>query len=235
MLIKYNVYKYAVMHQWVREFHAWWPALRVAVLHDSGSYSGNKESLVRTVNRSNGVLITSYSGIAQLSKILLAMDWHYVVLDEGHKIRNPDAQATLVVKQFRTSHRLILSGSPVQNNLKELWSLFDFIFPGKLGTLPVFLQQFAVPITQGGYSNASQVQVATAFKCATVLRDTIGPYLLRRMKADVKAHLTLPDKNEQVNRMKQFFPLFGFLSYELSPHHHHPHFQLNLHRSSSAV
>lgn len=47
----------------------------------------------------------------------------------------------------------------MQNNLKELWSLFDFVFPGKLGTLPVFLAQFAVPITQGGYANASQVQV----------------------------------------------------------------------------
>ena len=61
--------------------------------------------------------------------------------------------------QFRTPHRLILSGSPVQNNLKELWSLFDFIFPGKLGTLPVFMQQFSVPIVQGGYANASQIQV----------------------------------------------------------------------------
>lgn len=106
----------------------------------------------------------------------------------------------------------------MQNNLKELWSLVDFVFPGKLGTLPVFIQQFSVPITQGmilrityhqhlliliclsgGYSNASQVQVATAYKCATVLKRTIEPYLLRRMKADVKDHLSLPDKNEQVN------------------------------------
>ena len=74
-------------------------------------------------------------------------------------VRNPDAQVTLAAKSFPTAHRLILSGSPLQNNLKELWSLFDFIFPGKLGTLPVFLQQFAVPITQGGYANASRVQV----------------------------------------------------------------------------
>lgn len=51
------------------------------------------------------------------------------------------------------------AGSPIQNSLKELWSLFDFIFPGKLGTLPVFLQQFAVPITQGGYANASKLEV----------------------------------------------------------------------------
>jgi len=102
------------------------------------------------------------------------------------------------VKQLSTVHRLILSGSPMQNNLKELWSLFDFIYPGKLGTLPVFLQQFSSPITQGGYACATQVQVATAFKCATVLRDTINPYLLRRMKADVKNHINLPEKNEQV-------------------------------------
>ncbi len=92
----------------------------------------------------------------------------------------------------------MFAGSPLQNNLKELWSLFDFIYPGKLGTLPVFMQQFSVPITQGGYSNATRVQVATAYKCATVLRDTINPYLLRRMKADVKQHINLPQKNEQI-------------------------------------
>ena len=61
--------------------------------------------------------------------------------------------------QFRTSHRIILSGSPMQNNLRELWSLFDFVFPGKLGTLPVFMTEFSVPITMGGYSNATKVQV----------------------------------------------------------------------------
>ncbi|KAK4022360.1 hypothetical protein OUZ56_007831 [Daphnia magna] len=187
-----------VMHQWVKEFHKWYPPLRVAILHESGSYSGSRHALIKSINSSNGVLITSYTSVPQCSECLLGLDWDYIILDEGHKIRNPDAQATLVVKQFRTSHRFILSGSPMQNNLKELWSLFDFVFPGKLGTLPVFLQQFAVPITQGGYANASQVQVATAYKCATVLRDTINPYLLRRMKADVKDHLQLPDKNEQV-------------------------------------
>lgn len=132
--------------------------------------------------------------IAELTKYV----WHYIILDEGHKIRNPDSQITNAVKQIKTPHRLILSGSPMQNNLKELWSLFDFIFPGKLGTLPVFMSEFAVPITQGGYTNASQVQIATGYKCATVLRDTISPYLLRRVKDDVKNHINLPMKNEQV-------------------------------------
>ncbi|KAH7948998.1 hypothetical protein HPB49_004156 [Dermacentor silvarum] len=124
--------------------------------------------------------------------------------------------------EFRTPHRLILSGSPIQNSLRELWSLLDFVFPGKLGTLPVFMQEFAVPITQGGYSNASDVQasflllffcgnypgaspawlyahaVQTAYRCASALRDTIKPYLLRRMKEDVRTNLQLPNKTEQV-------------------------------------
>ncbi|ESO83914.1 hypothetical protein LOTGIDRAFT_108551, partial [Lottia gigantea] len=187
-----------VMHQWVKEFHKWWPPFRVAILHSSGSHVGKDGDLVRSIVKDNGVLVTSYNTLVGSQDTVLHYNWHYVILDEGHKIRNPDAQATLACKQFRTAHRIILSGSPIQNNLKELWSLFDFIFPGKLGTLPDFMQHFSVPIVQGGYSNATQVQVETAYRCASILRDTINPFLLRRMKADVKANLDLPEKNEQV-------------------------------------
>ncbi|XP_051272722.1 DNA excision repair protein ERCC-6 [Dicentrarchus labrax] len=187
-----------VMHQWVKEFHTWWPPFRVAVLHETGSFTSNKEKLIPEIVSCHGILITSYSAVRNMQDTLQRWDWHYIILDEGHKIRNPNAGVTIACKQFRTPHRFILSGSPMQNNLKELWSLFDFVFPGKLGTLPVFMEQFSVPITMGGYSNASPVQVQTAFKCASVLRDTINPYLLRRMKADVKDNLSLPDKNEQV-------------------------------------
>ncbi|XP_011285562.2 DNA excision repair protein ERCC-6 [Felis catus] len=187
-----------VMHQWVKEFHTWWPPFRVAILHETGSYTHKKEKLIRDIAHCHGILITSYSYIRLMQDDISRHDWHYVILDEGHKIRNPNAAVTLACKQFRTPHRIILSGSPMQNNLRELWSLFDFIFPGKLGTLPVFMEQFSVPITMGGYSNASPVQVKTAYKCACVLRDTINPYLLRRMKSDVKMSLSLPDKNEQV-------------------------------------
>ncbi|XP_061084814.1 DNA excision repair protein ERCC-6 [Conger conger] len=187
-----------VMHQWVKEFHTWWPPFRVAVLHDTGSFTSRKEKLVPEIAANHGILITSYSYVRIMQDSLQKYDWHYIILDEGHKIRNPYAGVTVACKQFRTPHRFILSGSPMQNNLKELWSLFDFVFPGKLGTLPTFMEQFSVPITMGGYSNASPVQVQTAYKCACVLRDTINPYLLRRMKADVKTSLSLPDKNEQV-------------------------------------
>lgn len=81
-------------------------------------------------------------------------------------MRNPDAEVTLAAKQLQTVHRVIMSGSPIQNRLTELWSLFDFVFPGKLGTLPVFTTQFALPIQIGGYSNASTMQVRASAPCA---------------------------------------------------------------------
>ncbi|KAJ1556015.1 hypothetical protein HK405_008892, partial [Cladochytrium tenue] len=95
-----------------------------------------------------------------------------------------------------TPHRIILSGTPVQNNLKELWSVYDFVYPGRLGTLPVFLTQFEVPIRLGARANASHVEIQTARRCAAVLRDLISPYLLRRLKKDVASDL--PQKTELV-------------------------------------
>ena len=142
------------------------------------------------------VLITTYECARLYRHLLLHREWGYAVLDEGHKIRNPDAAITLTCKQLLSTHRLILTGAPIQNNLVELWSLFDFIFPGKLGTLPVFEDEFCGPIQQGGYTNASTTQVQAAYRCASVLRDLINPYVLRRQKADVAAHL--PKKTEQV-------------------------------------
>lgn len=153
------------------------------------------ELLDRIVNEGH-VLVTTYSSIRAYKEYLLPIKWGYAVLDEGHKIRNPDSDITITCKKLKTPHRVILSGTPIQNNLPELWSLYDFVYPGRLGTLPIFKTQFSIPIQIGGYANASNVQVQTAYKCACVLRDFISPYLLRRMKTDVAQQL--PKKNEQV-------------------------------------
>ncbi|KAK7204662.1 SNF2 family N-terminal domain-containing protein [Myxozyma melibiosi] len=212
-----------VMKQWVNELHRWWPPFRAVILHSSGTGmlknaeqadeldrqlskrqgklidSKSSQAVKRLVNRvvaKGHVLVTTYVGMQIYRDAILPKEWGYCVLDEGHKIRNPDSDISLVCKQVKTPHRVILSGTPLQNNLTELWSLFDFVSPGRLGTLPVFQQQFSVPINIGGYANATNVQVQTAYKCAVVLRDLISPYLLRRMKVDVAADL--PKKTEQV-------------------------------------
>ena len=78
------------------------------------------------------------------------------------------------------------------------WSIFDFVFPGRLGTLPAFETEFAVPIKRGGYSNASPMQVQLAYRCAVLLKDLINPYLLRRLKKNIKEVQRMPGKKEQV-------------------------------------
>lgn len=215
-----------VMKQWVNEFHTWWPPFRVSILHTSGSgmidvgrESREEDELMSAAPRSIGskpltkaqksakkivdrvvqeghVLVTTYSGLQTYAELLIPMDWEYAVLDEGHKIRNPNTAITIYCKELRTANRIILSGTPMQNNLVELWSLFDFVFPMRLGTLVNFRQQFEIPIRQGGYANASNLQVQTAMQCAETLKETISPYLLQRFKADVASDL--PKKSEQV-------------------------------------
>lgn len=127
------------------------------------------DTLINRVLRSqSGLLITTYEQLRLLGEKLLDIEWGYAVLDEGHRIRNPNAEVTLVCKQLQTVHRIIMTGAPIQNKLTELWSLFDFVFPGKLGVLPVFESEFAVPISVGGYANASPLQVSTAYRCASI-------------------------------------------------------------------
>jgi DNA excision repair protein ERCC-6 len=212
-----------VLRQWVKEFHRWWPPFRVAILHSSGSGIDSTKAMLQSdilssedeyirkkpkvipnaikrllnfMDSPGNVIVTTYSAVRLYNSAITAVKWGYCVLDEGHKIRNPDAEVTMACKRIRTVNRIILSGTPIQNNLTELWSLYDFVFPGKLGTLPVFQMQFSIPINLGGYVNATNVQVQTAYKCACILRDLISPYLLRRIKADVAKEL--PRKTEQV-------------------------------------
>jgi DNA excision repair protein ERCC-6 len=193
-----------MLRQWQRELRTWYPRFKPSILHETGvsaSAAGGsrraREAMIGAVAASrDGVLLTTYEQLRLFRARLLSVAWGYCVLDEGHKIRNPDAEVTILCKQMPTVHRIVMTGAPIQNRLTELWSLFDFVFPGKLGTLPVFASQFSVPITIGGYANASALQVSTAYRCAVVLRDLVGPYLLRRLKADVA--LALPRKTEQV-------------------------------------
>jgi DNA excision repair protein ERCC-6 len=160
----------------------------------AGQKSARK--VLKPILEHGGVLVTTYSGLQTYAPLLIPVDWQYAILDEGHKIRNPNTAITIYCKELRTPNRVILSGTPMQNNLVELWSLFDFVFPMRLGTLVNFRTQFEIPIKQGGYANASNLQVQTALRCAETLKDAISPYLLQRFKVDVAADL--PKKSEQV-------------------------------------
>jgi hypothetical protein len=126
------------------------------------------------------VVVTSYD-VARLDhEKLNTISWLYVVVDEGHNIKNPDARRTKAIKTINGQHKLALTGTPIQNNLEELWSLFDYVMPGYLGTRTEFRNQYG----QNGRINLDAVRKGKA-----PLKERVHPFILRRLKVDVEKDL----------------------------------------------
>jgi TATA-binding protein-associated factor len=108
--------------------------------------NANQRALLRAQLQKHDVVIASYETVRADIDYLCQVDWLYCVLDEGHIIKNAKTKLSAAVKQIRAHHRLLLSGTPIQNNLLELWSLFDFLMPGFLGTERQFQEKFSKPV-----------------------------------------------------------------------------------------
>ncbi|KAJ2693826.1 TATA-binding protein-associated factor mot1 [Coemansia sp. IMI 209128] len=131
------------------------------------------------------VVIMSYDVVRNDIELLAKQNWNYCVLDEGHVIKNARTKLTLAVKRLRARRRLVLSGTPVQNNVIELWSLFDFLMPGFLGSERQFNELYARPILASrDAKQLSTAQVAGEL-ALKALHKQVLPFLLRRMKEDV--------------------------------------------------
>lgn len=139
------------------------------------------------------VVLTTYAVVRNDIERLKDREWQYVILDESQNIKNVAAQATQAVHLLRTAHRLALSGTPVENNLTELYSLFRFLNPAMFGTLETFNARYTYPIQKDGDKNV-----------LTALRRKIYPFLLRRLKKDVLAEL--PDRTDQQLRVEMSEP-----------------------------
>jgi TATA-binding protein-associated factor len=131
------------------------------------------------------IVITSYDICRNDIDVLAPISWNYCVLDEGHLIKNPKAKVTLAVKRLLSNHRLILSGTPIQNNVLELWSLFDFLMPGFLGTEKVFHDRFSKPIAASRFSKSSSKEQEAGALAIEALHKQVLPFLLRRLKEEV--------------------------------------------------
>jgi len=134
------------------------------------------------------LIITSYATLRNDISGLKDFQFDYIILDESQNIKNLAAQTTKAVKVVKAHHRLALSGTPIENNSLELWSLFDFLIPGFLGSQQWFKQEWAVPVEK--YQDRDK---------AKVLREMVYPFLLRRKKEDVEAEL--PEKTEIVETL----------------------------------
>jgi superfamily II DNA or RNA helicase len=156
----------SVLKNWEREIARFGPGLRVNVYHGPG----------RKLDASE-VTLTSYALLRMDLTELSTRVWTYAILDEAQSIKNPDSQTARSARQLKAHHRLCLTGTPVENRLEELWSLFRYLMPGFLGSIEAFRDRFSRPIEAGDP------------KARDALRKRVRPYILRRLKQQVATEL----------------------------------------------
>ncbi|WP_394788849.1 SNF2-related protein [Rhodoferax sp.] len=173
----------SLMGNWQREAQRFCPGLRSLVLHGADRHEA------ADTTHEHDLVIAPYSLLQRDREGWLQSPWHLVVLDEAQNVKNASSQAAQVVGELQTNHRLALSGTPMENHLGEIWSLFHFLMPGFLGSQGKFKELFRTPIEKHG--DAERL---------AQLRSRITPFMLRRTKALV-AH-ELPPKVETVMRVE---------------------------------
>lgn len=150
-------------------------------------YNGNpteREKLRKKFKKHN-LIVASYDIIRKDINFFGAIKWNYVILDEGHIIKNGKTRTSIAIKNLVSNHRLILSGTPIQNNVLELWSLFDFLMPGFLGTAKQFTARYSKPILASRDPKCSTKEQEAGALAMEALHRQVLPFLLRRMKEDV--------------------------------------------------
>jgi superfamily II DNA or RNA helicase len=172
----------SLVANWSAELVKFAPHLRTVVLHGTERHGRRNE--LDGVH----VVITTYTVLARDVEEMKALAWHIVVLDEAQVIKSPDAKATRAVCMLDTRHRLCLSGTPIENNLTELWSEFHFLMPGLLGDRKGFTKKFRTPIEKNDDA-VRRVQLIRRIK----------PFLLRRTKFEVATDL--PPKHTILRRV----------------------------------
>lgn len=171
---------------WEQEFNQYSPFLKILVYAGGPSI---RQSLRKSFTDDIDIIVTSYDVVRNDIDFLSKKDYNYCVLDEGHIIKNSTSKLTKSVKKVRANHRLILSGTPIQNNVLELWSLFDFLMPGFLGTEKTFQDRFAKPIAASRNSKTSSKEQEAGALALEALHKQVLPFMLRRLKEEVLSDL----------------------------------------------
>ncbi|KAA8913738.1 helicase swr1 [Sphaerosporella brunnea] len=191
----------SVMLNWEMEFKKWAPGFKILTYYGSREQRAEKRKGWFDNNLWH-VCITSYQLVLQDQVTFKRRNWHYLILDEAHNIKNFRSQRWQTLLNFKSEARLLLTGTPLQNNLVELWSLLYFLMPSGTTSLPTgfanlneFQEWFAHPVEQlmeGGREGMD----AEAKNTVTKLHKVLRPYLLRRLKADVEKQM--PGKYEHI-------------------------------------
>jgi len=174
----------SVIGNWFHEIHKFAPQMRAAV-HYGGDRPQEAKSF-KQICRDHDILITSFALARKDAALFNGVQWHRIVLDEAQNIKNPQAALTKAILKLSSPHRLALTGTPVENRLMDLWSIFNFLNPGYLGTQAQFRRNFELPIQK--HNNPGQ---------SATLKKLVEPFILRRVKTDQSIIKDLPDKVEQ--------------------------------------
>ena len=174
----------SVLGNWRKEIERFAPQLRTLV-HQGSTRLKDRQTFAETY-QTHDVVLTSFALARLDEKLLQSMEWHRVVVDEAQNIKNPQAAQTRAILKLAAPHRLALTGTPVENRLRDLWSIFNFLNPGYLGKEAQFRKTFEVPINKDN----------NMAKSAT-LKKLVEPFILRRVKTDKRIIDDLPDKIEQ--------------------------------------
>jgi SNF2 family DNA or RNA helicase len=175
----------SLLGNWRDEMTRFAPALEACFVHPSESDKSTLALMAQNPQgafRGKDVVLTTY-GMILRQKWLLEMNWGLVILDEAQAIKNPGADQTRAVKRLGAKARIALTGTPVENRLSDLWSIFDFLCPGLLGSMRKFKE----------FSKALDRRVEDRYG---PLRRLVQPYILRRLKTDKSIIADLPDKTE---------------------------------------
>ena len=172
----------SLIGNWKSEIEKFTPNLSFLSLY------GTERSKLFAEAQNYDILLTTYQLCLRDQKIFQEMEFYYIILDEAQKIKNPKAKMTVAIKSFHARHRLALSGTPMENHLGELWSIFDFLMPGFLGNLVFFKQQYQNPIEKDNDISRQEL-----------LKRRIAPFMLRRTKEEVLHEL--PEKIEIVQKV----------------------------------
>uniref|UniRef100_A0A8C8VJZ3 ERCC excision repair 6 like 2 n=1 Tax=Pelusios castaneus TaxID=367368 RepID=A0A8C8VJZ3_9SAUR len=169
-----------------------WGYFRVAILHGSRKDS----ELSRIKQGKSEVALTTYETLRLCLDELNSLDWSAVIVDEAHRIKNPKAQITQTMKALKCSVRIGLTGTILQNNMKELWCVMDWAIPGLLGSRTHFRKEFSDPVEHGQRHTATKRQLATGRKAMQKLARKMSGWFLRRTKALISDQL--PKKEDRM-------------------------------------
>ncbi len=171
----------SLISNWVNEINRFSPAIKYFVAHPAANSAARTAAKDKKSLNTFDLVITTYA-LVQKYTWLQTYSWNYVILDEAQAIKNPATKQTKAVKSLSCRNRIIMTGTPIENRLSDLWSLFDFLNPGLLGNINEF-KKFSKKLSRNpsGYSR---------------LRKLIRPYILRRLKTDKTVISDLPEKIE---------------------------------------